>query len=160
MENLESIFKKSDDNMIWNEFVNSNAIFSDDEFEMQERYFMQLGAYFNNLYGIGGTIKLSDIYAELGIEYPRDYEYYVMSKKFGDGEWHNVLTAKILDDCKSSLEKGIESLPDTGKEFEKYRLKVAANKIWNICKESPEMGNAVMDLIGDEAYHKVMKFHS
>lgn len=38
-----------------------------------------------------------------------------------------------------------------------YKLKVAANKIWDICKESPEMGNAVMDLIGVEAYQKVMK---
>lgn len=46
------------------------------------------------------------------------------------------------------------------KELENYKLKVAANKIWDICKESPEMGNAVMDLIGEEAYQRVMKFHS
>lgn len=33
----------------------------------------------------------------------------------------------------------------------------AAKKIWAIAGESPEMGNAVMDLIGDEAYNKVME---
>ena len=33
----------------------------------------------------------------------------------------------------------------------------AAKKIWAIAGESPEMGNAVMDLIGDETYKKVME---
>ena len=37
-------------------------------------------------------------------------------------------------------------------------LRKAARKIWKICKESPEMGNAVMDLIGDEAYQRVMEY--
>lgn len=36
--------------------------------------------------------------------------------------------------------------------------KLAATKIWNICKESPEMGNAVMDLIGSDAYMKVVGY--
>ena len=33
----------------------------------------------------------------------------------------------------------------------------AAKKIWKVAGESPEMGNAVIDLIGDEAYNKVME---
>ncbi len=36
--------------------------------------------------------------------------------------------------------------------------KAAANKIWEICKESPEIGNAVMDLLGDDAYQRVMMY--
>ena len=36
--------------------------------------------------------------------------------------------------------------------------KAAATKIWNICKESPEMGNAVMDLIGSDAYMKIVGY--
>lgn len=32
----------------------------------------------------------------------------------------------------------------------------AARKIWEICKISPEMGNAVMDTIGGDAYERVM----
>mgnify|MGYP001237650712 FL=1 len=35
-----------------------------------------------------------------------------------------------------------------------------AKEIWNICKKSPEHGNAVMDVIGEEAYEKVMKLQS
>ena len=35
-----------------------------------------------------------------------------------------------------------------------------AKEIWNICKKSPEHGNAVMDVIGEEAYEKVMKLRS
>lgn len=31
----------------------------------------------------------------------------------------------------------------------------AAQKIWAICKISPEMGNAVMDTIGCDAYDRV-----
>lgn len=56
-------------------------------------------------------------------------------------------------------------LQDLSESTEKFRtalkihdLKAAAEKIWDICKESPEMGNAVMDLIGDEAYKRVMMF--
>lgn len=33
----------------------------------------------------------------------------------------------------------------------------AAQKIWKIAAESPEMGNAVMDLIGDDACQRVMR---
>lgn len=33
----------------------------------------------------------------------------------------------------------------------------AAEMIWDICKVSPKHGNAVMDLIGDEAYINVTK---
>lgn len=32
-----------------------------------------------------------------------------------------------------------------------------AQKIWDIAKISPEHGNAVMDLLGDETYEKVMR---
>ena len=35
-----------------------------------------------------------------------------------------------------------------------------AKNIWSLCKISPEAGNAVMDLIGDEAYQKIMKLQS
>ena len=31
-----------------------------------------------------------------------------------------------------------------------------AKKIWAIADESPEHGNAVMDVIGEDAYRKVM----
>ena len=41
-------------------------------------------------------------------------------------------------------------------ESENHNLKEAANKIWDICKESPEMGNAIMNLIGEDAYQRVM----
>ena len=37
--------------------------------------------------------------------------------------------------------------------------KIAATLIWDICKLSPEMGNAVMDVIGEEGYHNVMTMH-
>ena len=36
----------------------------------------------------------------------------------------------------------------------------AAKKIWDIAKISPEMGNAVMDVLGDEVYDRVMKIQS
>lgn len=32
-----------------------------------------------------------------------------------------------------------------------------AKKIWQICKESPEHGNAVMDLLGEETYNEIMQ---
>jgi hypothetical protein len=35
-----------------------------------------------------------------------------------------------------------------------------AQKIWNIAKISPDHGNALMDLIGEEAYKKVMRLIS
>lgn len=35
-----------------------------------------------------------------------------------------------------------------------------AKEIWNICKKSSEHGNAVMDLIGEEAYNKVMRLQA
>lgn len=35
-----------------------------------------------------------------------------------------------------------------------------AKAIWDICKKSPEHGNAVMDVIGDQAYQKVMELQS
>lgn len=63
---------------------------------------------------------------------------------------------------KSKLLKSIEAYLETEKEvqesFERYKKHVAANLIWDICKESPAMGNAVMDLIGEEAYQNVLKF--
>lgn len=40
----------------------------------------------------------------------------------------------------------------------RYLMHMAATQIWAICKESPEMGNAVMDLIGEEGYQNVLKF--
>lgn len=64
--------------------------------------------------------------------------------------------SRLLNSIKSYNEI-TEQLPE---KLNDYKLKVAANKIWDICKESPEMGNAVMDLIGDEAYQKVMELHS
>lgn len=33
----------------------------------------------------------------------------------------------------------------------------AAKKIWELAGTSPEMGNAIMDLVGDEVYDKIMK---
>lgn len=41
----------------------------------------------------------------------------------------------------------------------KLEQRKAATQIWDICKQSPEMGNAVMDLIGMEGYHNVMTMH-
>ena len=35
-----------------------------------------------------------------------------------------------------------------------------AKQIWAICKKSPEHGNAVMDVIGEESYKKVIELHS
>lgn len=35
-----------------------------------------------------------------------------------------------------------------------------AKEIWQICKKSPEHGNAVMDVIGEEAYKNVMKLQA
>ena len=36
-------------------------------------------------------------------------------------------------------------------------MKEVARKIWELCGECPEYGNAVMDLIGEEAYIRVMR---
>ena len=33
------------------------------------------------------------------------------------------------------------------------------NKIWEIAKLSPEHGNILMDIIGDDAYNLVMREH-
>lgn len=60
----------------------------------------------------------------------------------------------------NSIKSYNEITEQLSENVNEYKLKVAANKIWDICKESPEMGNAVMDLIGEEAYQRVMKFHS
>ena len=38
------------------------------------------------------------------------------------------------------------------------KISEAAKKIWDICKESPAMGNAVMDLIGSDAYMKIVGY--
>lgn len=35
-----------------------------------------------------------------------------------------------------------------------------AKKIWQICKESPEHGNAVIDLLGEETYNEIMRLQS
>lgn len=43
--------------------------------------------------------------------------------------------------------------------MEKIDIEVA-KAIWEICKKSPEHGNAVMDIIGEEAYQKVMELKS
>ena len=62
-----------------------------------------------------------------------------------------ISTSTILQDLSDSAEK-------FGTALKIHDLKTAAEKIWDICKESPEIGNAVMDLIGDEAYKRVMMF--
>lgn len=56
----------------------------------------------------------------------------------------------------NSIKSYNEITEQLSEKVNEYKLKVAANKIWDICKESPEMGNAVMDLIGEEAYQRVM----
>jgi len=43
--------------------------------------------------------------------------------------------------------------------MEKIEIEVAKD-IWEICKKSPEHGNAVMDVIGEEAYQRVMELQS
>ena len=40
--------------------------------------------------------------------------------------------------------------------YEDYIKLCVAYDIWKICAISPDHGNAVMDLIGEEAYQKVM----
>ena len=40
--------------------------------------------------------------------------------------------------------------------YEDYVKLDVASEIWNICAISPEHGNAVMDIIGEEAYQRVM----
>lgn len=40
--------------------------------------------------------------------------------------------------------------------FMKHHIRLEVMEdIWNICKKSPEHGNAVMDIIGEEAYKEV-----
>lgn len=41
--------------------------------------------------------------------------------------------------------------------FHKNHLMEVANLIWDIAKISPEHGNALIDIIGEDAYAKVMK---
>lgn len=36
-------------------------------------------------------------------------------------------------------------------------MKEVAKDIWNLCRKSPEHGNAVMDIIGEDAYNNVMR---
>lgn len=67
----------------------------------------------------------------------------------------NLESTSITDGVLQDLSTNAEKLETA---LKMYKFKVAANKIWDICKESPEMGNAVMDLIGDEAYKRVMMF--
>lgn len=62
------------------------------------------------------------------------------------------LSSEIPPDISNNIKYQIVGEPT---EDEK---KAAANKIWNICKESPAMGNAVMDLIGDDAYMKIIGY--
>lgn len=38
--------------------------------------------------------------------------------------------------------------------------KEIANKIWDIAAKSPEHGNALMDLLGEEAYVKIMSLQN
>lgn len=40
--------------------------------------------------------------------------------------------------------------------YEYYVNLDVANEIWKTCAISPEHGNAVMDIIGEEAYQRVM----
>ena len=41
--------------------------------------------------------------------------------------------------------------------MDKYQVDVA-RRIWNICKLSPEHGNAVMDLLGEDLYKRLWRF--
>lgn len=46
-------------------------------------------------------------------------------------------------------------------QTEKTRINVETAKlIWNIAKKSPEHGNAVMDVLGEEIYTHVMRLQS
>ena len=40
--------------------------------------------------------------------------------------------------------------------YEDYVKMDVAKEIWDICALTPEHGNAVMDIIGEEAYQRVM----
>lgn len=45
--------------------------------------------------------------------------------------------------------------------IEKTKINVdTAKKIWEIAKISPDYGNAVMDILGEDAYCRVVKLQS
>lgn len=46
-------------------------------------------------------------------------------------------------------------------QTEKTRINVETAKlIWNIAKKSPEYGNAVIDVLGEEVYNHIMRLQS
>lgn len=83
------------------------------------------------------------------------------------GDWHcsecNFVTSselisdrlyKYCPNCGAKMEANIDEI------LNRIIKKDVAKQIWAIAGISPEHGNAVMDIIGEEAYEKVMRLQS
>ena len=58
----------------------------------------------------------------------------------------------IFDELRSYPEKRVTIIERSPMETET----LIAKEIWNIAAKSPEYGNALMDLLGQEIYNKIM----
>ena len=63
-----------------------------------------------------------------------------------------IMDEDVFDELRSYPEKRVTIIERSHMETET----LIAKEIWNIAAKSPEYGNALMDLLGQEIYNKIM----
>ena len=63
-----------------------------------------------------------------------------------------IMDEDVFDELRSYPEKRVTIIERSPMETET----LVAKEIWNIAAKSPEYGNALMDLLGQEIYDKIM----
>ena len=63
-----------------------------------------------------------------------------------------IMDEDVFDELRSYPEKRVTIIERSPMETEI----LIAKEIWNIAAKSPEYGNALMDLLGQEIYNKIM----
>ena len=65
-----------------------------------------------------------------------------------------IMDEDVFDELRSYPEKRVTIIERSPMETET----LIAKEIWNIAAKSPEYGNALMNLLGQEMYNKIMIF--
>lgn len=63
-----------------------------------------------------------------------------------------IMDEDVFDELRSYPERRVAIIERSPMETET----LIAKEIWNIAAKSPEYGNALMDLLGEEIYNKIM----
>ena len=65
-----------------------------------------------------------------------------------------IMDEDVFDELRSYPERRVTIIEGSPMEMET----LIAKEIWNIADKSPEYGNALMNLLGQEMYNKIMIF--